>query len=122
MNHIKPPTSDEKTEYWENIKSLTITSAIRMLTITMLLGFSFLLFSYTEIIITYTLYVLLIILIGLMILLVVLRLSSYYFNVYKYWHMIHKRYRVGYYSSFMNNLVMSICITVVAITFFLFYV
>lgn len=120
MNYIKPPTSGEKSEYWENVKSFAITSIVVILTITILLGFSFLLFTYTNIIITYTLYILVIILIGLLILLAASIFTALYFAVYKYWHMIHKRYRVGYYSSFMNSLVLSICITVAAIVFFYF--
>lgn len=84
MNYIKPPTSGEKSEYWENVKSFAITSIVVILTITILLGFSFLLFTYTNIIITYTLYILVIILIGLLILLATSIFTALYFAVYKY--------------------------------------
>lgn len=108
MTYLKSPTEDEKNKYWKNIKSAVSSIIYTNLGLIVMLTLGYLFYDHKEIITKYGLYTLLIIAISL-------SFSTFYSRVYKYWHLMHKRHRIGYYSSFMNSLMLSLLITIVSI-------
>lgn len=108
MTYIQPPTKDEKNKYWKNIKSAVFSIIYTNLGLIVILILGYLFYDHKEIVTKYTLYTILTIVISL-------GFSTLYARIYKYWHLIYKRHRIGYYSSFMNSLILSLLITIVSI-------
>lgn len=120
MNYIKPPSKEEKTEYWDDFKINAIVCSLLILPVITILGYIYLWYNYTTITMKYTSYALLIIMIIFTILSITSLFSTLYFQIYESWHMTYKRYRFGYYSSLMDGLTASIFLTVVAFVFLYF--
>lgn len=108
MTYLKSPTEDEKNKYWKKIKSTIFSTIYINSGLIIILFLAYLFYDHKEIITKYGLYTLLTIIVSL-------SFSTLYSRVYKYWHLIHKRHRIGYYSSFMNSLMLSLLITIVSI-------
>lgn len=107
MNYIKPPTKEEKEQYWATFKDvskvvLAILSAVVIFCLTCY-GF----IKYFDDIKNYIAPVITLIL-------MVVVLSYLYATVYYNWHMMNKRHRIGYYTGYMNHIVSSIILTVIA--------
>lgn len=115
MTYIKPPTQKEKEEYWDTAKDIILLFTYMIIGIATISTFGYLFYKYTHTMLYWTLVSLLFMAIALFTLLISTMFASCYSQVYISWHMINKRHRVGYYSSFMNSLISSILITIVII-------
>ena len=115
MTYIKPPTQQEKEEYWTTTKYIILLFAYIIIGIAAIGTFGYLFYKYTHTILYWTLVSLLFIAIALFTLLISTIFATCYSQLYTSWHMIHKRHRIGYYSSFMNSLISSILVTIVII-------
>lgn len=115
MTYIKPPTQKEKEEYWDTGKDIILLFTYIIIGIVTIGTSGYLFYKYTYTILYWTLINLLFIAIGLFTLLISTMFASCYSQLYTSWHMIHKRHRIGYYSSFMNSLISSILVTIVII-------
>lgn len=107
MNYIKPPTKEEKEQYWATFKDvskvvLAILSAIVIFCLTCY-GF----IKYFDDIKNYIAPVITLVL-------MVIVLSYLYATAYYNWHMMNKRHRIGYYTGYMNHIVSSSILTVIA--------
>lgn len=107
MNYIKPPTKEEKEQYWSKFKDvskvvLSMLSAVITICITFY-GF----IRYFDDIKNYIApAITMILMVGVM--------SCLYAMVYYNWNMMNKRHRIGYYTGYMNHIVLSIIVTIVA--------
>lgn len=115
MTYIKPPTQKEKEEYWTTAKEVTLLFIYMIIGIATISTFGYLFYKYTDIMLYWTLISLIFIAIALFTLLISTIFAACYSQLYTSWYMIHKRHRVGYYSSFMNSLISSILVTIVII-------
>lgn len=113
MTYIKSQIEKEKTKYWNNVKSLAIVTSIMSICTVVMLYLGYLFYNYKNIMSKYTTIAFLIVIISL-------GFSTIIYRTYKYWHMIYKRHRIGYYSLFMNYLIMTIFTTSVTITILIF--
>lgn len=115
MTYIKPPTQKEKEEYWTTAKEVTLIFTYMIIGITTIGTLGYLFYKYTHTMLYWTLISLVFIAIALFTLLISTIFATSYSQLYTSWHMIHKRHRIGYYSSFMNSLISSILVTIVII-------
>lgn len=115
MNYIKPPTQKEKEKYWTTAKNIILLFTYIIIGIVAIGTFGYLFYKYTYTILYCTLISLVFIAIALFILLISTIFAACYSQLYTSWYMIHKRHRVGYYSSFMNSSISSILVTIVII-------
>ena len=115
MTYIKPPTQKEKEEYWTTAKEVTLIFIYMIIGIATISTFGYLFYKYTHTMIYWTSVSLVFIAIALFTLLISTIFATSYSQLYTSWHMIHKRHRIGYYSSFMNSLISSILVTIVII-------
>lgn len=123
MTYIKPPTQKEKEEYWDTAKDIILLFTYMIIGILAIGSFGYLFYKYTHTILYWTLISFLFIAIALFTLLISTIFAACYSQLYISWYMIHKRHRVGYYSSFMNSLISSILVTIIIIivVFFIYY-
>lgn len=115
MNYIKPPTQKEKEKYWTTAKNIILLFTYIIIGIVAIGTFGYLFYKYTYTILYCTLISLVFIAIALFTLLISTIFAACYSQLYTSWYMIHKRHRVGYYSSFMNSSISSILVTIVII-------
>lgn len=115
MTYIKPPTQKEKEEYWTTAKEVTLIFIYMIIGIATISTFGYLFYKYTHTMLYWTLVSLVFIAIALFTLLISTIFAACYSQLYTSWYMIHKRHRVGYYSSFMNSLITSMLSTIVII-------
>lgn len=115
MTYIKPPTQKEKEEYWTTAKEVTLIFIYMIIGIATIGTLGYLFYKYTHTMLYWTLISLVFIAIALFTLLISTIFAARYSQLYTSWYMIHKRHRVGYYSSFMNSLITSILVTIVII-------
>mgnify|MGYP000069216355 CR=1 FL=1 len=107
MNYIKPPTKEEKEQYWSKFKDVSkIVLALLSAAITICLTFYGFIRYYDEIKNYIAPVITMILMVGVM--------SCLYAMVYYNWNMMNKRHRIGYYTGYMNNIVLSIIVTIVA--------
>ena len=115
MTYIKPPTQKEKEEYWTTAKEVTLIFIYMIIGIATIGTLGYLFYKYTHTMLYWTSISLVFIAIALFTLLISTIFATSYSQLYTSWHMIHKRHRIGYYSSFMNSLISSILVTIVII-------
>lgn len=115
MTYIKPPTQKEKEEYWTTAKDIILLFTYMIIGIAAIGTLGYLFYKYTDTMIYWTSVGLVFIAIALFTLLISTIFAACYSQLYTSWYMIHKRHRVGYYSSFMNSLITSILVTIVII-------
>lgn len=115
MTYIKPPTQKEKEEYWDTAKDIILLFTYMIIGIVAIGSFGYLFYKYTHTMIYWTSVGLVFIAIASFTLLISTIFAACYSQLYTSWYMIHKRHRVGYYSSFMNSLISSILVTIVII-------
>lgn len=115
ITYIKPPTQKEKEEYWTTAKEVTLIFIYIIIGIATIGTLGYLFYKYTHTMLYWTLISLVFIAIALFTLLISTIFATSYSQLYTSWHMIHKRHRIGYYSSFMNSLISSILVTIVII-------
>lgn len=111
MNYFKSPTDNEKTEYCDNVKSLTILAS-KILGPPIILYLAYLIYIHASFVLDYGAIILLIAIITL-------SYSGIYYQTHKYYHMIYKRHRAAYYSTYMNYLALTIIITSVTVILFI---
>lgn len=115
MTYIKPPTQKEKEEYWTTTKDIILLFTYMIIGIVAIGTLGYLFYKYTHTMLYWTLISLVFIAIALFTLLISTIFAACYSQLYTSWHMIHKRHRIGYYSSFMNSLILSVLSTIVII-------
>ena len=115
MTYIKPPTQKEKEEYWDIVKDIILLFTYMIIGIVAIGSFGYIFYKYTNTMIYYIAVSIVFIAIALFTLLISTIFAACYSQLYTSWHMIHKRHRIGYYSSFMNSLISSILVTIVII-------
>lgn len=108
MTRIESQIQNEKTKYWNNTKSVAIMTSTIVIGITIMLYLIYLFYNYKDVMSKYTI-------ISFLIVITTLGFSTTIYRTYKYWHMIYKRHRVGYYSLFINHLILTVFITIVTI-------
>lgn len=107
MNYIKPPTKEEKEQYWSTFKTVSKVVGLLLGAVTTLCLAFFGFIRYFDDIKNYIAPVITMILMaGVM--------SCLYAMVYYNWNMMNKRHRIGYYTGYMNNIVLSIIVTIAA--------
>lgn len=107
MNYIKPPTKEEKEQYWSTFKTVSKVVGLLLGAVTTLCLAFYGFIRYFDDIKNYIAPVITMILMaGVM--------SCLYAMVYYNWNMMNKRHRIGYYTGYMNNIVLSIIVTIAA--------
>lgn len=107
MNYIKPPTKEEKEQYWSTFKTVSKVVGLLLGAVTTLCLAFYGFIRYFDDIKNYIAPVITMILMaGVM--------SCLYAMVYYNWNMMNKRHRIGYYTGYMNNIVLSIIVTITA--------
>lgn len=107
MNYIKPPTKEEKEQYWSTFKTVSKVVGLLLGAVTTLCLAFYGFIRYFDDIKNYIAPVITMILMaGVM--------SCLYAMVYYNWNMMNKRHRIGYYTGYMNNIVLSIVVTIAA--------
>ena len=107
MNYIKPPTKEEKEQYWSTFKTVSKVVGLLLGAVTTLcLAFCGFIRYFDDIKNYIAPVITMILMAGVM--------SCLYAMVYYNWNMMNKRHRIGYYTGYMNNIVLSIIVTIAA--------
>ena len=107
---MQPPTKEEKQAYWHNVKKVLVIG----LSIIVIIGIIFKMYYNRQVITPH-------IVPFLITFQVVLMLSLTYYETLKNRHMMCNRHRHGYYATYMNDVFLSIVISIAVLVFIVNY-